>query len=349
MLKRLIIFISIFSLAVTPLFFSHNVEAASLTSIQDTMSRLQDTTLSNHEIRFVTPTGVDASTDTIIITFEATFAMGSVAFGDMDLEIDTTGDISDCGSFVTSKTLAAAPSTSPTWGAAVSGQAVTFTAPTDAASGEIAAGSCVQIEIGTNASGGSNQITNATSDGSKTIPITGTFGDTGSFAVPIMTGDQVTVTATVDPTITSSLSSTTCALGTLSDTTINFCPITNTVSTNAASGYSATIADDGNLRDGANDINDETGDSDVDQGSEEYGASSNDTTGTQAIVDSTGCDDDGIVEAATALTTTAQEYADNTGPVSGEATIVCHSASIDATTPAGSYSHIVTHITTGTF
>ena len=117
MFKRLILALIVVSLVVLPyLQLRNNVQAATLTSIKDTMNRLQDTTLSNHTIQFVTPTGVDASTDTITITFESTFAMGSVAFGDMDLEIDTTGDISDCGSFVTSKTLAATPSTSPTWG-----------------------------------------------------------------------------------------------------------------------------------------------------------------------------------------------------------------------------------------
>ena len=107
--------------------------------------------------------------------------------------------------------------------------------------------------------------------------------------------------------------------------------------------------DDGNLRTvGGDDIDDEAG-GNVDEGSEEYGASSNDTTGTQAIVDSTGCDDSGTQEDATALTTTAQEYADNTTGVSAEATVVCHLASISGTTPAGGYSHITTHITTGLF
>ena len=135
------------------------------------------------------------------------------------------------------------------------------------------------------------------------------------------------------------------------------------VSTNATSGYVSTIADINATSAGklcspspstcTNDINVAGGDNDVDQGSEEYGVSSNDAVGTQAIIDSTGCDDSGIVEGASAISTTAQVYADSgdgdAGPVSSATTTVCHSASITATTTAGSYNHVVTHITTGTF
>lgn len=215
----------------------------------------------------------------------------------------------------------------------------------------------VIITIGLSASGGANQITNPGSTGSKSIPLTAGSSDTGTLAVPILTDDQVTVSATVDPSITSSLSSTTCNLGTLSVSAISFCSYTNTVNTNASSGYVSTIVENGNLCSPSvavctNDIDDSAGGT-VDEGSEEYGVSSNDTTGTQDIVDSTGCDDSGTSEAATSITTTPQVYADSgdgdSGPVSNRITTICHSASVAGTTPAGSYSHIVTHITTGTF
>ena len=355
MFKRLILASLILLLTIIPyLYLRNDVQAASLTSIKDTMNRLQDTTLSNHTIQFVTPTGVDASTDTITITFESTFAMGSVAFGDMDLEIDTTGDISDCGSFVTSKTLAATPSTSPTWGAAVSGQVVTLTAPTNAASGEIAAGACVQVEIGTNASGGSNQITNATTSGSKITSIAGAFGDSGQLAVPILAGDEVTVSATVDATITSTLSSTTCTITpALLSTTVDSCTYTNQVATNATGGYISTMIEDGEFRDGANEITD-VSDGTVDTGGsdEEYGASTSHTNvGPQDILVWDGiCETDASdpSEIASPITGTAKTYADHGGPVD-ETTTLCHSGTIMTTTEAGSYSHLVTHITTGTF
>ncbi|KKL68981.1 hypothetical protein LCGC14_2119550 [marine sediment metagenome] len=77
-----------------------------------------------------------------------------------------------------------------------------MTAPTDAASGEITASDVVVIEIGTNASGGSNQITNPGSAGSNKIDVAGTFADSGSMAVGIVTDDQVGVSATVGESLT---------------------------------------------------------------------------------------------------------------------------------------------------
>jgi len=329
LLLAIIIAISIFPFVAT------STDAANLTAMSDTMSRLKAATVANHEINFTTPSGIDAG-ETITITFPATFASGldGVAFGDMDLEDDGV-DLA----------LAATPS-GATWGAAVATRTITFTSGT----GTIAATSVITVEIGLNATfgvAGDTQITNSAS-GSQTISIAGTFGDTGSFAVAIMTEDQVTVSATVDPSITSTLSASTCALGTLDSSSVQTCQYTNTVNTNAGSGYAATILDDGNLRSGANDINDAGVDNDVDQGSEEYGVGTSDNG--QTIIENDDCDDPGDdPEPAAAITTSAQQYASATGPVTNEATTLCHAASIAGATPAGSYQHIVTHITTGTF
>lgn len=328
-------------------FLSKTLYSASLTAMSDTMTRLKISQASDHVVKFTTPTGV-AAAETITIDFNtSSFSTGSTEFGDVDFTHGATTGLE------TSETLAATCS-GATWGAAFSTNVLTITSCT----GTVTAGDKVIITIGLAALGGNAQITNPGSNGSKSIPLTSGSADTGTLAVAIMTEDQVTVSATVNPSITSSLSSSTCVLGTLVDSAINFCSYTNTVSTNASSGYVATIVENGNLCSPSvavctNDINDETGDGDVDEGSEEYGVSSNDTTGTQDIVDSTGCDDDGIVEAASAITGTAQVYADSgdgdAGPTSGAVTTVCHSASVLGSTPAGSYSHIVTHVTTGTF
>lgn len=341
MLKRLILASLVFLLAIFPyLHLRSDVQAATLTSMTDTMTRLKISVVANHTIVFTTPTGV-TDTETITITFPAAFNTASIVEDDVDVADDGT-DL----------TTAADCTGSEHAGVAMAGDVLTISL-CSGDGGAIAATSVVTVEIGTNATAsgtGVNQITNPGSSGSNTIAIAGTMTDSGSLAVPIMTDDQVTVSATVDPTITSLLSSSTCLLGILDNTSINFCSYNNNVTTNASSGYSSTILDDGNLRSsGGDDINDETGDSDVDEGTEEYGVSSDDTTGTQAIIDSTGCDDSGTFEAASAITTDAQEYADNTGPVDAEITTLCHSASVLGTTPAGSYSHLTTHITTGTF
>lgn len=339
--------------AVYPL-LSRNVNSASLTSLYDTMSRQDDSVASNHTIGFTLVSTWDA-TETVVIDFDNGFDTSGFANTEPE-DFDITWNGSD-------KTIVANGSC-----AANSIEITTVNTSTDTftftlCSGSTASGATdpIIVEIGTNAttgSAGNDQITNPGSSGSKTITITGPGADSGTLAVPIMTDDQVTVSATVDPSITSSLSGTTCALGTLGVGAINFCSYTNTVNTNASSGYVSTIVENGNLCSPSvavctNTIDDETGDSDVDEGTEEYGVSSNDTTGTQDVVNSTGCDDSGTSEAATAITGTAKVYADSgdgdAGPVSNAVTTICHSASVAGVTPAGSYSHIVTHITTGTF
>lgn len=334
--------------AVYPL-FSTIVSSASLTAMSNTMTRLKVSQLSDHVVKFTTPTGV-AAAGTITIDFNtASFSTGSTEFGDVDFTHGATTGLE------TSETLAATCSAA-TWGAAFATNVLTLTS----CSGTVTAGDKVIITIGLAAAGGNAQITNPGSNGSKSIAITSGASDSGTLAVAIMTEDQVTVSATVDPSVTSLLSATTCALGpgSLSETAIRYCTYNNTVSTNASSGYVSTIVENGNLCSPSvavctNNIDDAAGDNDIDQGSEEYGVSSNDATGTQDIIDSTGCDDDTNVEAATAITGTAKVYADSgdgdSGPVSGAVTALCHSASILGSTPAGAYSHIVTHITTGTF
>src|SRR4030042_2469073 len=223
-------------------FVTTHTESASLTTLSDTMSRLKISQNSNHEISFVTPTGVGAG-EKIKITFYANFASGlnGVDYLDMDLEDDTV-DL----------TLAAAPS-GATWGATVSTRTIIFVSGT----GIIAGGSTVKVKIGDNATEpttGNTWIANPSGAGSNTISIAITTSgdvdiDTGSLAVPIMTEDQITVTASVAATITSALSGggyPTCALGTLSDSAVQGCTYTNTVITNASSGINPTIVENGN-------------------------------------------------------------------------------------------------------
>ncbi|MBE7525257.1 hypothetical protein HS096_02615 [candidate division WWE3 bacterium] len=164
--------------------------AAPLVQVSDTISDALASNPSNHTISFITPTGVDASSDTITATFATGFDLSSILVGDIDLSHGTgTG-------FETSETLAGAAGAG-VWGVGISGQVITFTAPTDAAGGEIVASSTVKILIGTNAAGGVNRIVNPTSTGSYQISIAGTFGDTGEAGVAIVDSDQVSVTAEV--------------------------------------------------------------------------------------------------------------------------------------------------------
>jgi hypothetical protein len=224
------------------------VMAASVSSFSDTLSRLQVSTLANHDIRFVTPTGVDASTDTITLTF-ANFTMGTFALLNFDLNVSAS---SACTTFGTNKTLATTAA-SGTWGVAQSSQVITFTPPTNATTGEITAGRCVQILIGSNATtggAGTTQITNPASAGTDTIAIGGVFGDSGTADIAIITDDEVNVTAAVQPSITFTISDVAIGFGNLSfsqatfangaatgTTTDSASAHDMTVATNAASGY----------------------------------------------------------------------------------------------------------------
>ncbi|MFO0702789.1 MAG: hypothetical protein U0514_02890, partial [Candidatus Andersenbacteria bacterium] len=226
--------------------------AAAATTLSDTLSRLKASTLADHDFRFVTPTGVDASTDTITFTFPAGFTMGTFNVNNVDFAVGSTGNCTTAS--FTDKTIAASAGSS-IWGAAQSGQVITLTAPTNAASGEVTAGRCVQLQEGANATfgaSGASQITNPSSTGTARIDVAGTFGDTGSATVVIITDDQVQISATVDQTITFSISANSIQFGTVSSASARYATTsggsgsetsahTLAAGTNAANGYQITV------------------------------------------------------------------------------------------------------------
>jgi hypothetical protein len=230
-----------------------NAQAANLTQISNTLSDSDRGVLANHTIQFTIPTGSPGvvAGGTITVTFPTGFAMGSVAFGDMDLNIASS-----------EQTLAAAPS-GATWGATVSGQVVTFLS----GSGTASAGDTVIIRIGTNAvtgGAGVNQVTNHATAGSYEFIVTAGAADSGRTRVAIL--DDVLVTAevptrfqfvvsgvatstTINGEITTG-SSTNVALpfGVLDPGTPKVMGQSLSVETNAANGFIVTVEQDGNLR-----------------------------------------------------------------------------------------------------
>ena len=329
------------------------VHAAALTSITDTMTRLKASTVSNHTIKFVQLTGVAAG-QKLKVTFPTGFVMGTVDYTDVDL---AEGSTNNCTSAVfTDKVLAATP-LAATWGAAVAGQVLTFTSGTDT----ITANKCVLIEVGLNATagvGGDQQVTNPVAGNNLVMNLaTTTAGDvnidTGFLAVSIIANDQVTVSATVDPTFTFAISASTCALGTLTLVTVQTCSVTLTTTTNADGGYTTTVVGvvagaDLIHSNGSDDIDDATG-VQVNASSEEFGIGTSDS-GVDIVTESdcVGADNSAAADAQ-AITNTAQSVASNTVPVSAEATTACFAASAAAITTAGAYSATTTFISTGTF
>lgn len=232
------------------------VNAAALTSFTDTISNLTINTLTNQDIQFTTPTGVAAG-QTVKLTFASDFVVDPLmGFGDIDFATNTV-----------QATLADTAS-GATWGVSTTSSTITFTSGT----GTVAPGGVIRIKIGTNATSqsvGVHQIRNTTTNGNKTIAVTGTFTDTGTTTVNMLTNDQVALTAQVDGTITFSISATSASFGTLSSGAARFASSTAngdtveatstilTVGTNATNGFTMTVnggANQGALTSGANTI-----------------------------------------------------------------------------------------------
>jgi hypothetical protein len=340
-------------IAASGLVHAQNVLAASATSLSDNMSRLKASTASNHEIKFVTPSGV-AAAGTITLTFSADFTgVSSIAFGDVDF---ATGSSSNCTSATfTEQALAATPSGS-TWGIGSSGQTVTLTSGT----GTVTADTCVRFKIGTNAStgtAGTNQITNGAIDDDDTITIGGTFGDTGTISVDIITDDQVVVTATVDPSLTFSISDNTIGFGTLSASDDRFATgdtlgnssatsaHTIAAGTNATSGYVIYLLG-GTLTSGGNTITAPAGPAATTVGSEQFGLNLSASGGSGTVDSQYGTSS----QYGFGSTSTTQDNVASASGASASTTYTAtYIANIAAATEAGSYSTTLTYTATATY
>ncbi len=229
------------------------VEAANLTYVKDTLSDSDSGSASNHEIQFLSPTGVGNS-ETVTVTFPTGFTgTSTIAFGDVDLEISGVDEVIVNG----------APAAGQ-WGFTWSGMTMTLTA---AANESIAALATATIKIGTNANGGTNRLTNPTATTtSYEISITAGPSDSGQTRVAIT--DNVLVTANVDTSLTFIVS------GVASGSSVNSSPTTTStttthqtlpfgtlasnvsktlaqdlsVATNARNGYVVTVEQDANLQ-----------------------------------------------------------------------------------------------------
>lgn len=136
------------------------------------------------------------------------------------------------------------------------------------------------------------------------------------------------------PTFTFSVSVPTVNLGALSASSTQTGVVTLTTSTNAPFGYTTTVYEDGNLRVGANDI-DDVADGSVTTGVEEYGIG---LTGT-----------DRAFSTDQPITGTPLTIASRSTWKNGASTTVTFKASIDGSTASGTYSHTLYYVSTGNF
>lgn len=333
-------------------FMAPVANAATLTQIADTLSRVKASTAANHTIQFVTPTGV-AAAGTVTVAFPTGFAMGSVDYTDVDLAEGSSGT---CSSATFTDKVIAATASGATWGAAVASQTLTFTSGT----GTITAGRCVQIEVGLNATAdvaGDAQVTNSTAGNDKKMDLTAGASDSGSLAISIIADDVVAVTATVNSTMTFTITDNAIGFGTLSSSAATWAngaatgSATDTsahnltIATNAATGYAITY-NGATLTSGSNTITAATITSDANgtPGTEEF-AMAFSTGGSSTIASGYEHATPNWKFTAGATTT----FISRTTPTATETISAYYLANIATTTDPGSYSTAITYIATGIF
>lgn len=328
------------SLVVPLLVFNYTyVYAASLTALSDTMSNQTQSAASDHTIKFTTPSGVAAG-QTITITFPSGFGLSTLVAADFNL-------ISN----VTPLTLAATCS-GTTWGVAVSGQVITFTSCT----GTIAAATPVTVKIGVVA-GGTHQITNNATPGSYSLSIAGTFGDTGTITIQVLSNSVVAVSATVPQSLTFSISTNSIGFGTLSSSAVTYANSAGTgsatsvvahtlaASTNATSGYTITVQG-ATLTSGANTIAAIGGTAAASSpGSNQFGFNATVSGGSGTV--SSPYATANFADAATS--STASTIGTATAPTATSTYSMTYICNIGATTPAGNYTASLTYIATANF
>lgn len=209
-------------------------------TIEDNLSRINESTASSHTITFLTDTGIDKNNN-FTVTLPVGFAFGgSYDFNDIQLQ---QGSTNNCRTATyTAKTLAAAAS-GTTWGATYSSNTVTIIADTDT----IPPARCVRVILNTNGAG--HTLTNPAVSGDTVYHVVvNSSGQTGDAAIIILDdlgtpdSDQIqinavlntTVSLDLDTVVTSCVNSTETGLNTVnlgvltpgsvskSGTTINF-------------------------------------------------------------------------------------------------------------------------------
>lgn len=323
--------------------------AAALTALSDTMSSSKVSTASSHVLKFTTPTGANQNTDDIVITFPADFNFTSKTIGTVTFTHGASTGLE------TTETLAASPSATA-WGAVFSGtqnRVLTLTAPSDGTGAAVLAPSD-KVIITYNSTNSINASTNNTQ---YDITIAGSFGDTGTISVYLITDDQVAVSATVNQSLSFSVSDNTIGFGTLTASNARYATgDTNgdtseqtahniVAATNSASGYVITVKG-ATLTSGLNSI-DAIGASNTasSAGSEQFGVRFAASGGAGTVTAPYAAS--GFAYAADG--STSSQIASASGASANTTYSARYLANITSTTEAGSYTATLTYTGTATF
>lgn len=331
--------------------------AGSLTVLSDTMSRLKASEASNHDIKFRSESGI-TTTDSISVGFNTPgFGSASVDYTDIDLQYGSSqSEVNgSCSSNCTKATLAGSAG-SATWGASFISSNLVLSYPSSGGT-PVAANDYVRILIGTNATYGTTgdvQMTNPASTGSKTITISTTY-DTGSLAVAIVTNDQLSVTANVDPSLTFVITDNAVPLGTLSATSTSSVTETFQVGTNSEGGYTVTYLGD-NLKhgNGTDTITALSSGGTSSIGSEQFGMNLKDNATPNVGAEPSGgtgapASGYGTADNFKYVPNTLSDLASASGSTATTTFTISFIANIAAVTEAGNYSTTITLIATANF
>ena len=335
---KILTLLTIFALMATPLTaVMPNAKAASLTDV--TVS------LSNEN------TGV---TSTVTLTFTPNTAVSNGTVLEITYDTDFTGGASLTDSDVS-----------------VSGTNITSSTESDFAAGYFKSTLTTSANVTTTITitvGNTNFLTNPSSSGNYNWSITANIGGSGSTydygagLAYVADDNDVTVSATVPPTIDMELYQTgtdteltdpnTCSLGVLSLNQVSTCTYDIGTGTNNSSGVTIQVTSDGALDDGSgNDINacsgtncDSDGTAAVTAGSEEYGFYISDNGGGEYTASgSYGTAHQPVPTSATTFATSSTTGSGTNTGQSAQRLEVTHAASMDTATVVGSYDQVVTY------
>ncbi len=171
-------------------------------AVRDTMTREQVSVASDHTLEFGTTLGINSPTDTVVVDFDDAWDFTPVTVSDLDLEVNGTDKTLCTGA------LPCSPGAG-VWGVDLntSTNVLTFTAPTDATSGEVNINDTITVKIGKTATfqaTGTNQPVNPSVVASYEVHLVITNGGSefGEMEVPIIDDDTVNVTGYLDTFVT---------------------------------------------------------------------------------------------------------------------------------------------------
>jgi hypothetical protein len=238
--------------------FYSTADAANLAEVRNTLSDSDVSALSNHTIEFTLATSSAGFTsgESIVVEFDTTagndFNLGTIVLGDIDLSRNGADIALVAGAPAANQFQVTVNSTNDT---------ITFLSGGGTAVG--VANDDFIVRVGTNATGGTNRVTNPGTTNSYEFLITAGAADSGRTRVAIL--DNVDVTAIVNTSFTFTVSgvATTTAIngtsttGASTATTIPFGVLTAgaiktlgqrlNVTTNARNGFVVTVEQDQNL------------------------------------------------------------------------------------------------------